>query len=533
MREFKALSYHFFSFSFDKLISCFSLVVLLFLLCVPVLYAEGPAPETSLGFNETATLIAEIPENSAVIGDSIQPMPDKGKMAYVVETKEGFKVCMNNDCSPLVGRVARGMLAVSPNGNHLAAVAQARGENEKARVMLNGNMGKAFDMVHDLRFSPDSMKLAYIVQADDAFFVYVNQDRHPSFAVIDPSLGLIFSRDSSHLAYVASDDGQSWRLVHNGEPGEAFEEIKHVTFSPDSSRLAYAAKTDGKWHIVKDGDKGPGYAGIKRIRFSPDAESRLAYVARDDDGAFVVLDGEKSKVYDYVPGEPVFSNDGKRLAYAVAEERRFRGIRMRMVVDGKAGPAFDQIGAYRFSPDGGQFAYMAVVDKDKEKARMVHNGEAHDIYQSIGMPVFSPDGRHLAYYLFDDGLWQVRKNGEKGPRVGAAHNPVFSPDGERMAYLARIGDHWMVIEDGEMLGNPYAWADMLTFSPDGRHLACAAAGYEDEGFFLAINGEEGKERFMSFLRGSRLVFTDDDTVHGIAVRDEGRSFWHIRAEIEK
>jgi len=481
------------------------------------------------GITETTTLLAEIPEKAAPVGESIRALPDKGKIAYVVESENGFTVCMNTNCGPYVDRVARDMPVVSPNGNHVAAVVQT---DDDVRVMLGEHMGKAYDMIFGLRFSPDSMTLAYIAQKEDAFFVYVNQERHQAFAMIDPSQGLIFSEDSSRLAYVASTDGQSWRLVHNGEAGEAFQEIKHVTFSPDSEQLVYAAKTGGQWHLVEDGDKRPGRTDIMRVRFSPDS-NRLVYVARDDDGAFVVLDGEKLGVFDYVPGEPVFSNDGKRLAYAVAEEHRRRGIRMRMVVDGEVGPAFEQIGAYRFSRDGEQFAYMAVVDKDKEKARIVHNGEAQEVYQSIGTPVFSPNGNHLAYYVFIDELWHVVKDGEVGPGFYELQDPVFSPDGARMAYLARIGSRWMVVEDGDLLSD-YAWASMITFSPDSQHLAYAAA--EGGESFLVVDGQEGEEPFLSFVRGSPLVFTDDNTVQGIAVRalaEGSQEFWLIRAEIEK
>jgi len=525
-RTFKLVSHH------GLFVSCtvfilFAAVLFVFLLPAP--YASGQESVVKSGFKETAALIAKIPENSTVVGDSIQAMPGKGKMAYVVERGKDFKVCLNNDCGPYVDRVAKGMPVVSPNGEHMAAVVQT---DDDVRVMLGEHLGKAYDMVFGLRFSPDSMQVAYIAQKDDAFRAYVNQERHESFAMIDPDQGLIYSNDSKRLAYVASDDGQSWRLVHNGEPGESFEEIKHVTFSPDSSRLVYAAKAEGKWQLVEDGAKGEGYVDINRVRFSPDSD-RLAYVARGDDGAFVILGDEKSEIYDHVPGEPVFSRDGERLAYAVAEETRRRGLRMHMVVDGKKGPAFEQIGAYRFSTDGEQFGYMAVEDMDKEKARIVHNGEAHNIYQSIGVPVFSPKGGHLAYYVFDDdddGLWHVIKNGEKGPGFYGVETPIFSPNGKRMAYLARIQNRWMVVEEGDTFGS-HEWAAMPTFSPDSKHLVYAAA--EGGESFLVVNGQEGKERFLSFLRGSRLVFTDDDTVQGIAVRDEGRSFWHIRAEIEK
>lgn len=69
------------------------------------------------------------------------------------------------------------------------------------------------------------------------------------------------------------------------------------------------------------------------------------------------------------------------------------------------------------------------------------------------------------------------------------------------------------------------------FSPDGKHLAYAAA--EEGEAFLVVDGQKGKERFLSFIKGSPLVFTDDNIVQGLAIRNEIREFYRIRAEIDK
>jgi len=514
---------------FSIALSVFFIVISGAYLHAPVLQAgvadADDEARTLTGFTEEAELLAEIPENVRIIGEAIKVDPRSGTVAYVYEAGDDFKVCMNNQCGPHVDRVARDMPVVSPNGKYMAALVQTDGD---ARVMLGEDMSNAHDMVYGLRFSPDSTKLSYIAQKDDRFSVHVNQEQHQAFALVDTQQGLVFSPDASRLAYVASKDGQSWHLVHDGETGAAYEQIKHVTFSPDSDRLAYAAKKDGRWHLVEGDTRSPGYLDIKRVSISRDSE-RLVYVARGDDGAFVVLDGEKSDVFDHVPGEPVFSRDGERLAYAVAEERR-RDVRMRMVVDGQAGPAFSRIGAYRFSPDGSQFAYMAVTDEDK--GLMVHNGEASDVFASIGVPVFAPKGGDLGYFVFqeENNKWHVNRNGEKGPALDVVENPIFGPEGERMVYTGRIGDRTLVIEGGDIVGN-HEWAAMPTFSPDGNHLAYQAA--EGGESFLVVDGHKGNERFLSFFRGSRLVFTDKDTVKAVAVRDEGRSFWHIRATMDE
>lgn len=492
------------------------------------LHAAEPQAENRPEWKETVTRIGENPEQSVIVSESVRPYPAQAKLAYVYETEKGFKVCLNKACGPYVDRVAKDMPVISPDGNHWAAVVQSGG---KARVMLNGNLGRSFEMVYGLRFSPDSMKLAYVVKEGEEFSAYVNQDRHQPFAFIDLRHGLFFSPDSKHLVYAASKNGKTWHLVKNGEAGPAYGEIKHVTFSPDSGRLAYAAKKDGLWHVVEGDEKSPAYLDIKRVRFSPDSEE-LVYVAYGDDGAFVARNGEKSAIFDHVPGEPIYSPNGEHLAFAVAEKQRGQ-IRMRIVIDGETGPAFEKIGAYLFSSDSKQFAYMAVED---EKGILVHDGERSDAYDALGMPVFAPEGRHLAYTVFqkEDWEWLVVKDGEKGPAFDEVENPVFGPNGERMVYVARQGNDYMVIEDGEIVGDTYEFAALPTFSPDGKHLAYTAA--QDGEAFLVVDGQKGEERFLSFLKGSPLVFTDDNTVQGIAARafvDGRQEFWLIRAEIEK
>jgi len=474
-------------------------------------------------FVETEKLIAEIPEGAALVGDSVQPRPRDEVLAYVLEDDHGFRVCMNNACGPCVDRVARGMPIVSRNGKHLAAVVRT---GEDARVMLGGDMSDSYDMVYGLRFSPDSMILAYIAKQDEAFSVYVNQDRHEPFAAIDLEQGLVFSPDSSRMAYVASRDGQSWHLVENGEPGDAFDRVKHVTYSDDSNRLAYAAEKDGKWHIVEEGETGPAYKDILRIAFGPESR-QLAYIARDKNGVFVVKNGEKSATFDHIVGDLLFSADGERLAYAVAEERR-GGVRMRMVADGETGPWFDKIGGYWFSLGEPKLVYMAIKD---EKGRIVEENDPHEAYDSVGVPAFDTDGRHMAYRLFSDGQMRVKKDGEKGPAFDYVDDPVFCPNGERMAYLARKDDKHLVVEDGEIVDS-HQQVSSLTFSPDGKHLAYIAV--QGGQTYLAVDGKKGKGHKLNALIRPGLVFTEDNIVQMIAVTPPDaarREVWLIRAEM--
>lgn len=492
--------------------------------------AQAGADDAGRGvfFKEHAELIVKIPENARIIAPSVRPFPDIGKVAYVIDDDNGFKVCMNNECGPYVNAVARGMPVVSPDRGHWAAIVQKDG---KSRVMLNGAMGRGYDRVASLGFSPDSMKVAYIAAEGDAFFVCVNQDRHPSFSLIDPEQGLVFSSDSNYLAYAARTDRNAWCVVRNGVPGAAWEEIRYLTFSPDGKRLAYAARRNDQWHVVEGENASPGYRTVYRVVFSPDSKS-MAYIARSKEGAFAVINGEKQMVFDSVAGELLFSSDSRRLAYSVTEKTRLGENRMRMVVDGKPGNPFDAIGAYLFSMDGKRYAYVA----QKDDGQMIVQGDVeHDLYDAIGIPMFDRGGRHLAYQAQKGSKWHIVKDRQAGPAFDMVTHPVFSFGGDRMAYLATKETSYVVVADGRVLGE-YQWAGDLVFSPDDKHLAYGAARAGESvpmEPFLAIDGREGKERFFGFLNNCPLVFMDHRTVQGIALRNEGREFWLIRATIDE
>ncbi|MFW6177948.1 MAG: hypothetical protein ACOC43_06225, partial [Desulfohalobiaceae bacterium] len=123
----------------------------------------------------------------------------------------------------------------------------------------------------------------------------------------------------------------------------------------------------------------------------------------------------------------------------------------------------------------------------------------------------------------------MRKNGEVSSGYSGMEDPEFGPNGQRMAYLAQMGKQHIVIEEDEVLGT-YQWAGLLTFSPDGQYLAYGAA--EEGESFLVVEDQKGQERFVSFYKGSPMEFTKDNVIKTIGLRNEGREFHLLRAEIE-
>ena len=96
--------------------------------------------------------------------------------------------------------------------------------------------------------------------------------------------------------------------------------------------------------VVVDGQLGPEYDGVGSPVFSADGK-RVAYVVQKGAKRLAVVDGQPGPEYDDIkvslfPVEwsPIFSADGKRVAYAAK-----KGAKWLVVIDGQPGPEYDDI----------------------------------------------------------------------------------------------------------------------------------------------------------------------------------------------
>src|SRR5260370_1111117 len=71
-----------------------------------------------------------------------------------------------------------------------------------------------------------------------------------------------------------------------------------------------------------------------------------------------------------------------------------RGKTSLMIIDGKEGPGFEDVGAPAVSPDGQRVAYAAKLDKEWRGGS--DRGEGPRFHE-IGTPAFSPDGLRLSH----------------------------------------------------------------------------------------------------------------------------------------
>jgi Tol biopolymer transport system component len=237
----------------------------------------------------------------------------------------------------------------------------------------------------------------------------------------------------------------------------------------------------------------------------------LAYVARDgeDMDIFLLRVGGENAInltadYDGWDGEPAFSPDGERIAFA--SDRSEGGLYVmgatgespRRVADGLTHPSW--------SPDGKKLvAATEQVPNPYSRAtrsRIVlvdlESGETRDLpvgEDGVG-PSWSPDGRHVAYWTEIDGqrdLWTIAVDGGQPVAVTEdAHTdwePMWAEGGKALYFHSDRGgsaDLWRIPIDpvgGGPLGPPTpltvgvtpVWASSI--SADGKRLVASMSDH--------------------------------------------------------
>jgi eukaryotic-like serine/threonine-protein kinase len=201
---------------------------------------------------------------------------------------------------------------------------------------------------------------------------------------------------------------------------------------------------------------------------SPDAKM-LAYVEQGENGDDLyvtrVAGGERMKLTTDASrkGEPVFSPDGERIAFARMLNGQTEGEICAIatlggdiftVVQGGSMPAW--------SPDGSHLTFvrkkagepetLAVVSVDGADLHTLLAGDA--IYPFLGRPSWSPDGKTIAVTRSRGGdsreIWLVPVNGGTATELThgtggvSSDEPVFSADGRGVVFRSNRGGAWNI-----------------------------------------------------------------------------------------
>ncbi len=375
-------------------------------------------------------------------------------------------------------------------------------------------LGSWDDMMKDFAFSRDGHHFAYLTnrKCGKSGRLCVILDGQVYARVKEFGIGtLALSPDGKHIAYAARKSKSWWNVVVDGQ-AQAGPDARGILvgtpiFSPDGKRIA-AGMLDC---VVVDGkpDKSYGLVRSTSLTFSPDS-NRIAYIAYNSKRSFVIVDGQADADYDDVFGL-TFSPDSKRVAYAAKNSDQWR-----VVVNGKPGAGFREIGRDSpvFSPDSQHVAYAARTGAGWS---LVVDEKLGQQYKDIRLPlswdsnVFATQLRDVLSHgghgphtagLFESGMNLRSRNavfiragtisGQGGPGTGARLR-VFSPDGRHVAYAAAAGGgkSWKVIVDGQASGDYYdIGPGSPTFSPDGTRVAYAArTGMGWKSWSLFVDGK--------------------------------------------
>lgn len=426
--------------------------------------------------------------------------------------------------------------------------------------------------------TPDRRDAVYVVPKGAGRQVHVDgRPAGPEFDGVFVEKSFVRSRDGRRTAYAVVKETKpgecstcgpqgEWRAVVDGEAGPVYDRVNGLVFSPDGKRVAYGAMIHSGggdvWHLVVDGKETLlPYDSLSYLSpaFTPDGR-RLVYVALRGEKTVVVVDGREGKAYDRVGAAiPVFSADGKHMAYTARDYGRpevvvldgkegpgFEAVpatslvfsaagdrfayggrrengRWSAVVDGVVGPEYDQVDRLAFGAEGGRFAYHA-----KKGGRWVLVVDGKEVVEaeefSKDAPVFSPDGRRVAQGLKKDGGWKMVAlvldpvaEGEVSGVIGGEYDrgaglPLFSADSRHLAYIGWQGRKRMAVVDGRR-GPEFDAITDLVFSPDGRRLAYEAAWLHREDaskpdtWFVVVD-DEPKPEYDGLLRGS-FAFSGD------------------------
>ncbi len=290
------------------------------------------------------------------------------------------------------------------------------------------------------------------------------------------------------------------RFAWDGLPGRRFDGLQRqhsgelVVWSPRSHVGFYGMRGNRGFVAVDDTESEPFEVLTRSVplTFSPD-DRHFAYGRYVGDAPRLFVDHRLTGDYGLAPCAPLFSPDGRRLAVVATDHQPVKGhdagdARQWVVLDGEPLPAHSAIGVVSpkpprdivpdmdFSPDSRRFAYVGVEAQadGRRLCRLWADGVLGDPLAWVELGRFSLDSRRLCWVEAVDGRHRrLVVDGTPGRDYGALPTETvqFSPDGRHLACAAQLeSGSWIAVLDGEE-GPPFSGLTAGVFSPDSRHLA--------------------------------------------------------------
>ncbi len=352
----------------------------------------------------------------------------------------------------------------SDDDSHIACLTK---KGEKQLVALDGKTGPEFDEVQNVSISGDGSRVGYWGKKDGKGYVVVD---HKIGQECDEAR-VVFSDDGKRVACLITKGGKGFVVLDN-KAGPQFDGVSSFAFSPNGKRYGYKVSKGDECFFVVDGKLGPKAATYGGLTFSPDGRRLACGIAYWHGEHYYIVEGVKEREYERTE-DLVFSPDGKHYAYAARQNEDADYV---VVVDGKPKwPGYDAVDDVAFSPNGARLAYVA--SKGSDEQFIVLNGKAGPSFDEVckySQPTFSPDSKHLAYVAVQTTL--VYDGEQQQPGYRMIWGMTFSPDSAHLAYKAANGGEFVVVD-----GKPGPKYEKLSFEP----LAFRADGVIE---YLAFKG---------------------------------------------
>jgi WD40 repeat protein len=359
-------------------------------------------------------------------GDYFRPQiifDPRGKtVAYEARQHNSRVVVVGNKKGDPFSKIS--MLNLSSDGGRSAYVEiHLAAQQQKSSVVVDGIKGKDFDEVSPPVFSPDGKQVAYraiergdFVSGSNKYFIIIRDLSGKEFKLGDLQFSYAsppsFNPVTGNIAYIARDDGNSSsdaaiyvneKKTHKAEGGQ--RSIFHsLVYSDDGKHLAYVsseAKTEA--FIVVDNMRGPTFKSVRAPVFSK--QGNVAYAAMTQDTTWkVVIFGQaieqsptRTEEFSLADvGQPVFSPDGKNLAYAGlylwTDVRGKTGANWGIIINGKwiDNGLLDNIASLVFSPSGNKLAFAAMKEDSRVRAhwRVIIDGKESPKYEWVDQLTF-------------------------------------------------------------------------------------------------------------------------------------------------
>ncbi len=361
--------------------------------------------------------------------------------------------------------------------------------NGRTAIFLDDRLAGSFEKLIEWELEGDGSDIVAVASCSNKWTVVVHGTNGPLFDWVGPPRHsefdnghpLVSSPDDSHLAYIATDQGQRF-VVLDGKRQKAYDEIIgwKVVFSGNSQHYAYLARSNGTPIIVVDGREVAsscgwvkGFSKQERLAFwlSPDGQ-RLAYIRPQGTNFTMVVDGKSSQIWDSIDWDQkplrdpdldtgLFSTDSAHFSYAATRsETNYIVLDDCQIADATS---------LHFSPDGKRWAYVNGSD-----AVVVDGVPGQKFSGYVRELEFSPDSKNFAYMvgngLVEQGIYFFVLNGKRSPEFS-----VILMEYHRAHHIAIgcSGETTTLFIDGNKMGTIRGEIDIeaVAVSDDGRRIA--------------------------------------------------------------